>query len=239
MNAAERSRFLRSSVQGGRKIICTIRNAAPINNRAPDEAAEAENLSVTCTFESSAKSPPTHTAASAASTIANHRSTFFIPEYTPPSVDRTAPCLRAMFSDQGRPRHLPASRVAYARRRIPGNRHDFVEGFLDPEGMVLREVNDGAQRLAVIKVILQARIPRERADARLNPGVTGNHLRLGQPEVLHNAKTLCVRPVPGMPKTRAGLLVRIGKREFVPDGILLEEAERMPDADVVIRLGQQ
>src|SRR5208282_1936857 len=127
--------------------------------------------------------------------------------------------------DGGRVGSSPASGVADARGRIPGSGDDLIEGLLNPDGIVLVEVDDRAQRLAVVKVVLNVSAPGEGADADLNPRVTGNHLRLRQPEVLHDAKTLGVRAEVGMPKAGAGVLVGIRKRKFVADGIFFQEAE--------------
>ena len=56
--------------------------------------------------------------------------------------------------DEGRAR-LPASRVSNAGRRIPGNGDDLVESFLNPDGVMVGEMNDCAQRLSIIEVVLK------------------------------------------------------------------------------------
>jgi hypothetical protein len=37
---------------------------------------------------------------------------------------------------------LPTSRISDARSRVPRNRNDFVEGLLNPDGIVIVEMND-------------------------------------------------------------------------------------------------
>ena len=73
--------------------------------------------------------------------------------------------------------HLPTSGIADACSRVPGRRHDFIECLLNPDGMVRREMNDRAQRLPVVKVILNMGAPRKAANAHLDPCVAADHLR--------------------------------------------------------------
>ena len=96
------------------------------------------------------------------------------------------------FDHQGCIRRLPTSRVAHACSRIPWSRHDFIECLLNPDGILLVEVNDRAQRLAVIEVILNISAAGETGDADLNPCVAADHLRFWQAKVFHNPKTLSV-----------------------------------------------
>src|ERR1700691_308228 len=81
--------------------------------------------------------------------------------------------------------------------------------------------------------------PREAGDAHLNPRVTGDHLRLRQPEVLHDPNALRVRTEVGMPETGPSILICVGKRKFVSDRVLLQKTERVSNANVVVRLGKQ
>ena len=101
------------------------------------------------------------------------------------------------------------------------------------------EVNNSAQRLTVVEVTLNMSVPREAADAHLNPSVAANALRLRQPEVFHDSKTLSVRTKLRMPKTRAAIFIGVRKRKFVPYRVLLQKTESVADPDVVVRLGKQ
>src|SRR5215469_18512455 len=65
----------------------------------------------------------------------------------------------------------PASGVSDASSRIPGNRGDLIVGFLNPNRMVIGEVNDATERFAVIKTILHKGIAGHAGDAKLNPCV--------------------------------------------------------------------
>ena len=105
--------------------------------------------------------------------------------------------------------------------------------------MVVSEVNHCSQGLTVVKVILKLGVSSEGADTHLNPSISGDQLRFRQTEILHDSETLCVRTKIGMPKPGAAILIRIGKRKFVADGILFQEAERMTDANIVICFGNQ
>ena len=105
--------------------------------------------------------------------------------------------------------------------------------------MVVGEMDDRSQRLAVIKVVLEHGVSGQCRDAGLYPRVATNPLRLRQGEVLHNAKALRVRPVLGMPESRPGILVGVGKRQFVPKGVFFQKAESVANADIVIGLRQE
>jgi hypothetical protein len=134
---------------------------------------------------------------------------------------------------------LPTARVAYACRRVPRNCDDFVEAFLNPDRVGIVEVHDGSNRFAVVKMAFNVRPSGKAADARLNPGVAGDHLRLGKAEILHNPETFRVRAEIGVPKARASVLVGVSERQLVTERIFFEEAEGVADSNVVVHLRMQ
>ena len=101
------------------------------------------------------------------------------------------------------------------------------------------EVYDCSEGLSVVEVVLDMGVARKGGDTYLNPRIPADPLYLGQPEVLHDAKALRVRPELGMPKTWAAILIRVRKRKFVSYGVLFQKTEGMPDTDVVVRFGSQ
>lgn len=98
---------------------------------------------------------------------------------------------------------LPTSGISDARRRVPGNRHDFVEGLLNPDRTVIVKVHDGSQGLPVVKAILDSWVSREAGNAHLNPSTTADSRGFRHAEIFHKAKALGVRAELGMPETRA------------------------------------
>src|SRR5579863_4022258 len=99
-------------------------------------------------------------------------------------------------------------------------------------------MNDRSEGFAIIEMILQSRVPRVGTDATLNPCVAGDSLCLRQTEVFHDSKTFRVGTELRMPKAAARILIRISKYELITDRILLQESERVADADIVIRFGK-
>ena len=73
---------------------------------------------------------------------------------------------------------LPTARVADACRRVPGYGYYFIEGFLNPDRMVVVEVNDETERFAIIKSTLDNRVSSHICDTALDPGVSSNAFRL-------------------------------------------------------------
>lgn len=134
-------------------------------------------------------------------------------------------------------RALPTPGVANARGRVPRNSQNLVERLLNPDGIMIVEVDNSSQRFTIIEVILDLRQSGETRDARLNPRVPGHALRLWQTEILHESKALCIGSEVGMPKARAGILVHICKRQFISKRILFQKAEGVADSDVVVRFG--
>ena len=88
--------------------------------------------------------------------------------------------------------HLPTPRITDARRRVPRNCNDFVERFLNPNRVVIVEMDDRAQGFAIVEMILQGGVGGERSDASLDPCVSCNALRLRKPEIFHQAEALRV-----------------------------------------------
>jgi hypothetical protein len=72
----------------------------------------------------------------------------------------------------------PTAGVSDAGRGVPGYGHDLIEHLLNPDRMVLVEVDDQAQRLAVIESIRHGLISRHTGDAALYPGIPGESFRL-------------------------------------------------------------
>ena len=101
------------------------------------------------------------------------------------------------------------------------------------------EVHNSSERLAIVEMTLDLRASGQAADAHLNPGIGSNDLRFGKPEVFHQSEAFRVGPEIGMPEAGTGVLIGVGKREFVSEGILLQKAKSVADSDVVVRFGQQ
>lgn len=137
-------------------------------------------------------------------------------------------------------RRLPTPRVTDARRRIPGDRGDLVVAFLDPDGAVVAQMHDRAEGFAVVEAILNARQASEAGEPGLNPGVAAHCFGPRQREVLHHAESFGVRPEISMEESVCtGIFVGVGEGELVADGVLLEKAEGMADADVEVCAGDQ
>jgi hypothetical protein len=63
---------------------------------------------------------------------------------------------------------LPTTGVTHAEGGVPRNCDDLVERALEPDRVVVVEIDDPAERLAVVRMILQVRGARECADPDLN-----------------------------------------------------------------------
>src|SRR5580658_9523674 len=106
--------------------------------------------------------------------------------------------------------------------------------------MVVVEMDDGPERLTIVETILDRLRPGEGRDSALNPRVPSDAFRMRQTEVFHQAQGLGMRSEIGMQETvRTRILVRIRKRQLVAEWVFLKKSERMSEADVVIRLGQE
>src|SRR5580700_8007096 len=89
---------------------------------------------------------------------------------------------------------LPAARIADTGRRVPGKRNDLVIGLLNPDGMVIVEMDDRSQRLAIVVSILYERVSGQAGDSALDPGIARYSLRARDGEVLHEPQRLGMRP---------------------------------------------
>ena len=117
-------------------------------------------------------------------------------------------------------------RCADAGGGVPGNGDHFVVAFLNPDRIVIAEMNDRSQRNTAVEAVPQVRVPRVAGDAALKPGVAGDRLCLGKGEVLHQPWTFGMFAKICMEKAvRAGALIGIAERELIPNWILLQEAE--------------
>src|ERR1700685_4804156 len=103
--------------------------------------------------------------------------------------------------------------------------------------MVLREMYDAPQRFTVVKLIQEMGTSRKGADADLNPCITGQHLGLWYFEVFHDAEAFRIRTEPRMPEIRTGILISVGNRQFVAEGVLFQEAESVADTNIVVCFG--
>jgi hypothetical protein len=130
---------------------------------------------------------------------------------------------------------LPAPCIADARGRVPRDRRDFVEHFLNPDRVAIVKMDDGSQGFAVVEMILQVRVSRECADTALDPCVAGYVLRFRQPEIFHHAKTLGMGSILRMPKSAASILVCVTESKFVSQRVFLHESESMANANIVVR----
>jgi peptide/nickel transport system permease protein len=130
---------------------------------------------------------------------------------------------------------LPTPGVADACGRVPGNGWNLVVGLLDPDGVVIVEVNDGAQRFTVIKAILDVSISRETCESCLNPGISADGFDFWQSEVLHHTESFRVGSEVGMEEAvGTGIFIGVGEGELIAEGILLEEAKGVADADIEV-----
>ena len=103
---------------------------------------------------------------------------------------------------------------------------------------MIGEMNDAAERFAVIKTILHKGIAGHAGDAKLNPGVPGKPPGFRNSEVLHDANGFCVRTERGVEESMGPcIFIGIGKREFVAKRILLQKTKRMTQSNVVIDPG--
>jgi hypothetical protein len=85
-------------------------------------------------------------------------------EITEPYTNRRSTPV-AMVLDA--PTSSPAVCVADARCGVPGNRDDLVVALLQPDGVVVVKVHDGAQRYAAVEPILHSGIAGVAGDAAL------------------------------------------------------------------------
>ena len=73
-----------------------------------------------------------------------------------------------------------------------------------------------------------------------HPGVAGDDFGFRQVEVFHDAERFSVRSEVGVEEAvGAGVLVGVGEGELVADGVFLEEAEGVADADVEVCTGDE
>src|SRR5579862_4556584 len=101
--------------------------------------------------------------------------------------------MRSITNPNGQMLASPTVGVADTGRGVPGYGHEFIEHFLNPDGIVVVEVNNQAKRLTVVETIFNKAIARHTRDAGLHPGVSGEAFRLRQPEILHDPQRLGVR----------------------------------------------
>jgi hypothetical protein len=134
---------------------------------------------------------------------------------------------------------LPTSGVADAGGRVPRDGYDLVEHFLNPYGIVLIEMHDGAESFAVVKAIQNMGVSGETRESGLNPREAADSLRFGQAEIFHDADGFGIGIELGMPKTGAAIFVSVRNCEFVSERVFLQKAEGVADADVVVGLGEK
>ena len=129
----------------------------------------------------------------------------------------------------------PAPRVADAGGGVPRDGRNLVVALLNPEGVVVVEMDHGAERFAVVEAVFDVRVSGKAAEPGLNPGIARDQLRVGDGEVFHDAERLSVGAEAGVEEAvGAGVLVGVGEGELVADGISLEKAEGVADADVEV-----
>lgn len=135
---------------------------------------------------------------------------------------------------------LPASRVADAGSCVPRDGRDLVVGFLDPDRVTPVEMNDGAERLAIVEAVLDVGGTSEAGESGLNPGVSGDSFDARKSEVLHYAESFGVRSEVSVEEAvSSGIFIRVGKREFVADGVPVEKSEGVADADIQVDPGNK
>src|SRR5580698_4622991 len=101
--------------------------------------------------------------------------------------------MRPLYASLRNMSQLPAARIADAGGGVPRQRKNLVVGFLNPDGMMIVEVDDCAQGLAIIEPILHERISGQAGDAALDPGIATDAFGAGDSEVLHDSKRFGVR----------------------------------------------
>jgi len=140
-----------------------------------------------------------------------------------------------IFKVSAGPMPSPTVRVANARCRVPGDRNHLAEALLYPDGVAVVEMNDSSQRYTAIQPILHVSIAGKTCNAALYPGISGHRLCLGEREVLHHPNGFRVFAIGGVKEAvSSGVLVGIAERQLVPNRILLQEAERVTDSDIVV-----
>jgi len=91
------------------------------------------------------------------------------------------------------------------------------------------EMNDQAQRFAVVEPVLDQAIPRHAGDAALDPGVPGQALGLRQTKIPHDSEGFRVRPEIRMEESvRAPIFVGIAEGEFVSQRVLFQNPNVWP-----------
>src|SRR5215813_687733 len=85
-------------------------------------------------------------------------------------------------------RESPAPRIPYARCRIPRDGHNFIERVLDPDRVLVIEVNDYTQRVPVVEPVLDKGVSGHACQTTLDAGVTCQHFCFRKSEVLHDSE---------------------------------------------------
>jgi hypothetical protein len=87
--------------------------------------------------------------------------------------------------------------------------------------MVIVEVNDYAQGLAIIKAVLDEGASSQAGDPALDPGIARHPLGAGYCEVLHDPERFGVGSEIRMKEPmRAGVFVSVAERDLVAEGVL-------------------
>src|ERR1019366_2176835 len=134
----------------------------------------------------------------------------------------------------------PAPRVSDTRRGVPRNCEHFAVTLLNPDCIVIVEMNDGAKRNAAVEPVLHEGVTGVAGQTRLKPRIASHTLRRGEREVFHYPKRFSVFAESGVQKTvSSAVLIGIREGKLIAEWVLLQETEGVPDAYVVIRPGDQ
>lgn len=100
---------------------------------------------------------------------------------------------------------------------------------------MVAEMDNYAERFAIIEPVLDESISSHACRATLNPGISAHFLDARKTEILHQTECLGVRAEVRVQKPmRSRVFISVSESDFVAERVLLKKLESVSEADVVI-----